>query len=87
MNSLITELVNSWPDECKIIHGSPRKPWVQGCVERYNACVANLISKTKTETKCNQWAGWLPDIQFSLNNLNCRTTKKQPFEVVFGQLP
>ena len=87
VNSLITELVNHWPGECKIIHGSPRKPWVQGCVERYNACVGNMIMRKKSESKCSRWVEWLPEIQFTLNSMTCRTIKKQPFEVVFGQLP
>ena len=63
VNSLINETLKIWPGKCKIINGSPRKPWVQGCVERYNACVEEMISYRKEDSKINDWVSWLGQIQ------------------------
>ena len=62
VNSLINETLKIWPGKCKIINGSPRKPWVQGCVERYNACVEEIISYRKEDSKRNDWVSWLGQI-------------------------
>ena len=63
VNSLIYETLKIWPGKGKIINGSPRKPWVQSCVERYNACVEEMISYRKEESKRNDWVSWLGQIQ------------------------
>lgn len=38
---VIEDLVKMWP-ECKIIHGSPRRPQIQGSVERSNQDIGNM---------------------------------------------
>ena len=63
VNSIIEELVERWPGSCKIIHGKPRSPWVQGLVERTNACVETMIAAKRNDTGTNEWSTWLPDIQ------------------------
>ena len=87
VNSLINEVVHSWPGECNIIHGSPRHPWVQGCVERYNGCIQEMIRKKSSETGSCEWASWLPEIQFALNCLTCRTTKNSPSKLSLVKRP
>ena len=42
--SVIKEVVASWPGQCKLVNGKARSPWVQGLVERTNACVEDMIS-------------------------------------------
>ena len=59
----VNEVVEKWPGECQIIHGKPRSPWVQGLVERTNACVESMIAAKRHETKTNHWSMWLSDIQ------------------------
>ena len=33
------------------------------------------------------WSSWLPRVMFALNSQMSKTTKKSPFEAVFGQMP
>ena len=63
VNDTITSVVKEWTGSCKIVHGKPRSPWVQGLVERTNACVEDMISTKQTDLNCNEWASWLPEIQ------------------------
>ena len=41
--AIIKEVVNLWPGNCKLVNGRPRSLWVQGLVERTNACVEDMI--------------------------------------------
>ena len=63
VNDIIKCLVKEWPGECKLVNGKPRSPWVQGLVERTNACVEDMISVMQRDNDCNEWASWLPEIQ------------------------
>ena len=60
VNSLITDVVKEWPGEAKLVNGKPRSPWVQGLVERTNACVEDMIASKRMDTQCNEWVSWLP---------------------------
>ena len=53
VNNTITSVVKEWTGSCKIVHGKPRSPWVQGLVERTNACVEDMISTKPTDFNCN----------------------------------
>ena len=63
VSALIRSIVNDWPGECKIVNGRPRAPWVQGLVERTNACVEKMISAKRHDNNSNDWSTWLPEIQ------------------------
>ena len=41
-NGLVTNLVNTWPGTCKIVHGKPRCQWVQGKVEQSNGTMQTI---------------------------------------------
>ena len=49
-----------------MVSGKPRSPWVQGLVERTNACVEDMIAERRTDTQSNEWVSWLPEIQFKI---------------------
>ena len=49
--------------DCKLVNGKPRSPWVQGLVERTNACVEDMIAAKRADLKTNDWVAWLPEIQ------------------------
>ena len=63
VNEIIKELVTQWPGECTLVNGKPRSPWVQGLVERTNACVEEMICAKQIDSGKNEWVFWLPDIQ------------------------
>ena len=63
VNQLIKEVVKEWPGECSLVNGKARSPWIQGLVERTNACVEDMISARQIDSETNEWASWLPDIQ------------------------
>ena len=44
---IIFKVVESWPGKCTLVNGGARKPWVQGCVERYNACVEKMLGNVR----------------------------------------
>jgi transposase InsO family protein len=44
-NKLVTSLVDRWSGSCKIVHGRPRCPWVQGKVEQSNGCSSSGTCK------------------------------------------
>ena len=67
--NVIKEVVNLWPGECKLVNGKPRSPWVQGLVERTNACVEDMISAKQVDLKSNEWVSWLPEIQCKFLNI------------------
>ena len=63
VNGVISEVVDNWPGECKLINGKARSPWVQGCVEKGNHCIEMMISSKREESQTNEWVSWLPGIQ------------------------
>ena len=63
VGQIIKDVVKDWPGECKMVNGKPRSPWVQGLVERTNACVEDMIAAKRNDTKTNEWVSWLPEIQ------------------------
>ena len=63
VNKIIEKVVHEWPGECKLVNGKARSPWVQGLVERTNACVEQMITAKQLDLQSNEWASWLPEIQ------------------------
>ncbi|KAL5475273.1 hypothetical protein EMCRGX_G027353 [Ephydatia muelleri] len=90
VNEIVKEVVRSWPGEVVIINGRPRHSQSQGLVEKGNHLVEMQIQSMKNEWKESgdvPWSDWLARIQYNLNTQVCRTLKKSPYEVVFGQPP
>ena len=63
VNEIIRSVVNSWPGKCRLVNGKPRSPWVQGLVERTNACIELMIAAKRIDSNENTWSLWLPEIQ------------------------
>lgn len=58
-NSLVETLKTFWPD-LLIVHGRPRHPQSQGCVERANSDVQNILGSWMRENNSTKWASALP---------------------------
>ncbi|XP_066926150.1 KRAB-A domain-containing protein 2-like [Clytia hemisphaerica] len=87
VNDIITATILIWPGICSIVNGGVRHSQSQGNVEQGNATIERMISKKIHETGQKNWHDWLPQIQFALNTTVVRSTKKTPYEIVFGQIP
>ena len=75
-----------WPD-MHIIHGRPRHPQSQGCIERANGDLQVKLGKWLDENDGHTWDEGLPFITFAMNSSTSAATKCTPYEVVFGQTP
>jgi hypothetical protein len=56
---VISELLELWPD-IKVIHGRPRHPQSQGCVERGNKILQERLGKWMASTESTGWSVGLP---------------------------
>ena len=56
VNSVMTDLLQSWEGLCKTINGRPRHPHSQGTVERGNQGVENMIRVLQKTQKSNKWS-------------------------------
>ena len=83
---MIKELVNLWPS-VKIINGRPRNPQSQGLVERANGILQQRLGKWREYTGRNDWSYGLRLVVLSMNNSTCRSHKKTPYELVYGDKP
>ena len=86
-NDLCKQLINSWPGTCKVVHGRPRCPWVQGKVEQSNGTLEKLLMSKMKEKNTNDWVEFLPNIQYIMNINMQNSTKTTPYDIVFGQGP
>ncbi len=80
---VIKELVSLWPT-VKIINGRPRHPQSQGLVERGNGILQQKLGKWRETSGRKDWSYGLRLVVLSMNNSVCRSHKKTPYELVFG---
>ena len=85
MASVINNITTLWPG-LLIIHGSPRRPQTQGCVERGNGDLQVKLGKWLDEHG-GTWSSALQYVTHAINISTSATTKATPYEVVFGQRP
>ena len=83
---VILELVNLWPS-VKIINGRPRHPQSQSLVERANRILQQKLGKWKENSDRNDWSCGLYSVILSMNHSYCRSHKKTPYELVYGDKP
>ena len=83
--TVITELKYIWTD-LLIIHGCPRHPQSQGCIERANGDLEIKLSKWIQDNQ-KRWRSGLPLFVYGMNTSVSSTTKTTPYEIVFGQHP
>ena len=84
--AVIHDLSKLWPG-MTIIHGRPRHPQSQGCVERANGDLQLKLGKWLEEHPDCGWVEGIKFVTYAINTSTSMTTKKSPYEVVFGQNP
>ncbi|CAF1687327.1 unnamed protein product, partial [Adineta ricciae] len=82
--NVILNLKNTWPD-LLIINGRARHPQSQGLVERANAVVQQMLGKWLDINETSDWSSGLGPVMLAINNCISQSTKKTPYEMVFGQ--
>ncbi|CAF4454714.1 unnamed protein product [Rotaria socialis] len=82
--NIILNLKLNWPDLI-IINGRPRHPQSQGLIERANAVVQKMLGKWLETNKSLDWPQGLGSVMLAMNNCISQSTKKTPYEMVFGQ--
>ncbi|CAF0916033.1 unnamed protein product [Didymodactylos carnosus] len=82
--SFIIELKELFPDLC-FIRGRLRHPQSQGCIERANGVLCDALGKWLTANNTSHWSEGLVPVVYGINTRVSSTTKKTPYEVMFGQ--
>ena len=70
-----------------IRRGQSGRPRSQGLIERANGHVRNLIAKWCNRFCENRWSRSLPSIALACNTSVHSSTRRTPFEMVFGRAP
>ena len=83
---VIKELIAMWPT-VKIINGRPHHPQSQGLVEHANGILQQKLGKWKENTGRTDWSFGLKFVISAMNNSWCRSHKKTPYELVYGDKP
>lgn len=94
VNAVLKAIFELLGGDTVFVRGRARHSQSQGCVERGNRTVEDMISKLVKEGGYNNsgetsypWGSWLPRIMYSLNARQSETTKETPFDLVFGVQP
>ncbi|KAK3099708.1 hypothetical protein FSP39_008357 [Pinctada imbricata] len=83
VNSILTNMMQKM--RCRHRVSSAYHPQTQGLVEKFNHTIQNMLHKT-CDTK-DEWDEHLDEVTFAYRNVVQKSTKKTPFEVMFGRLP
>lgn len=71
--------------QIKQIFGTPYHPQSQGCIERFNQTLKNLIKRYLFAAQTKNYTGALPSLIQNYNNSIHSTIKDTPFNVFFGK--
>ena len=85
VNALITQVAVQ--HQILIRRGQSGRPRSQGLIERANGHVRNLIAKWCNRFCENRWSRSLPSIALACNTSVHSSTRRTPFEMVFGRAP
>jgi transposase InsO family protein len=83
-NQFVKLLIDEWPGNCKIDHGKPRCPWVQGKVEQSNGTLQRILTSKLAELETDNWVDLLPDVMYVMNINLQNSTKTTPYNIMFG---
>ncbi len=75
---IIDEMLKIWKD-CKIIHGSPRHPQIQGSVEKVNADVESMVMQWMDDEDNSNWAWGVEFIAHKKKNRYQEGIKQIPY--------
>ncbi|CAF1680811.1 unnamed protein product [Rotaria magnacalcarata] len=84
--SVITDLKNLFPD-LVFIHGRPRHPQSQGCIERANGVLCDALGKWMDGNSSSSWSSGLLPVTYGINTRQSSVTKTTPYALMFGQAP
>ena len=80
------ELKKIFP-ELTFIRGRPRHPQSQGCIERANGVLCDVLGKWMSTNNSSNWSHGLLPVVYGINTRKSTVTKTNPYEVMFGQAP
>ena len=83
---VIIELKTLFPD-LVFIHGRPRHPQSQRCIERANGVLCDALGKWMCTNDSSSWSSALLPVVYGINTRMSTVTKTTPYEVMFGQSP
>ncbi|GFT69769.1 KRAB-A domain-containing protein 2 [Trichonephila clavipes] len=82
-NNVVTILKEFWP-ALKIVHRKPRHSQSQGCVERANQDIKNMLCTWMHGNKSNRWSEGLRFVQFMKIRAHHSGIKRTPYDALFG---
>lgn len=84
--ALIKELVLLWP-ECKIVHGRPTHPKIQGSIESSAQDVEQMLRIWMEDNKSTRWSLGCYFVQWQKNTTYNRIIGKSPYKSLYGTEP
>eukprot|EP00794_Sanderia_malayensis_P003647 gene3647-4164_t len=88
LNELISSILQLWSSDAQIISGDPKSKKVQPFLHQRQRTVMILIETIRMkQSSTNNWALWLPGIQYSLNTNEFETDSPPSYDTVFKSRP